>query len=476
MQMRIGDAQVMAQSGATLSVHNPATGGCIDTVPAGDARDVDLAVTAADNALRHWAKMDPSERGKILFKAAQEIRIQQEQFATLLTSEQGKPLHEARNEIQGFCRILEYYASIGGTSRGIYTNSEAYGHSVVIREPIGICGAIIPWNVPAIIMGWKTGPALITGNTLIIKPASFAPLTCIRLGDALCNAGLPPGVLNIVTGHGEEAGEAIVRHPAIKAISFTGEISTGKRVASIAGPMMKKMTLELGGSDPMIVCSDADLKKAALGALNGRFYNCGQTCTAVKRLIVMEDIADQFIDLLTGHIRSLVVGNGLTNGVRMGPVNNQLQQKQIMDIVTKTLDAGSATLMTGGRIPRISGGEKGTFYEPTLLTNVTQDAPVMTEEVFGPVLPVVTAPNITEAVRIANNTQFGLGASVWTENISTIDYAIKSIQAGIIWVNQHLKIPPEVPFGGIKASGMGKENGYGALMKYQTEKTILIKP
>lgn len=476
MQMRIGDAHGMAESGATLQVHNPATGDCVDTIPAGDARDVDLAVSAADNALRHWSHMDPVDRGKILYAAAQEVRRHTDACATTLTMEQGKPLHESKNEIQGFCRVLEYYASRSGSIGGTYRCSEAYGHSFVMKEPIGICGAVIPWNLPALIMGWKIGPALVTGNTIIIKPASSAPLTCLTLADLLYKAGLPPGVLNVVTGRGEEAGDAIIRHPDIRSVSFTGEVATGEKIASIAGPMMKQMTLELGGSDPMIVCNDADLKKAALGAVKGRFFNCGQTCTAVKRLIVMDEVADRFIQLLTQEIRSLVIGNGLTKGVRMGPLNNRPSQQQIIDIVTETLDAGSSTLVLGGQVPNITGGENGNFYEPTLLTHVGEDEPVMTQEVFGPVLPVITTSDLPEAVRIANNTRFGLGASVWTENIRAIDYAITSIQAGIIWVNQHLKIPPEVPFGGIKASGMGRENGYGALLKYQTEKTILIKP
>ncbi len=476
MLMQIGDTQVPAVSGATIPVYNPATGACIDTIPAGDTSDVDRAVSAAESGQKNWATTDPLSRSRVLYRAAQSIRDTLSSYATLLTREQGKPFQESRNEIQGFCRVLEYYASIGGMDRGTSSFSEAYGHAIVAREPIGICGAVIPWNMPALIMGWKAGPALITGNAIIIKPATSAPLTCLALGQAFYAAGLPPGVLSVVTGRGGEAGEAVIAHPAIDAVSFTGEVTTGARVAAIAGPMMKRMTLELGGSDPMIVCSDADLSDAARGAVRGRFYNCGQTCTAVKRLIVMEDIYDRFLDMVLHEVQALILGNGLDTGVTMGPLNNRPAWERVRDTVIDTLDSGSATLLAGGRIPANPDLNAGFFYEPTLLTNVDHDAIVMKEEVFGPVLPVIPASDLSYAIQIANDTRFGLGASIWTKNTDTIKEATNRLKTGIVWVNQHLKIPPQVPFGGVKASGIGRENGYDALRTYYNEKTILIRP
>ena len=292
MEMRIGGKEVSSPDDAWIEVKNPATGELIDRVPAGSAGDVAEAVDAAATAFTGWKKKGMRERGMILFHAAEKVREQHKDLARLLTLEQGKPLREAIDEVRGYANILEYYAGISAQPAGETVRLGAAGDALVVREPLGVCGAIIPWNMPVLIMGWKIGPALLAGNTLVLKPASTTPLTNLRLAAILDGAGLPPGVLNVVTGSGGEVGEALVKHPEVKKISFTGNCATGRRIRELASVQVKDLMLELGGSDPMIVMDDADIDKAVEGALRGRFYNAGQTCTAVKRLYVHEKIAD----------------------------------------------------------------------------------------------------------------------------------------------------------------------------------------
>ncbi|MDN7023311.1 aldehyde dehydrogenase [Methanoculleus sp. FWC-SCC1] len=476
MQMLIDGNRCDSCSGQTFAVRNPATGTVIDTVPLGGVEDIDRAVEAGTAAFEAWSTIPARERGRILFVAAQEVRRQNRSLGALLTAEQGKPLREAIDEINGFAYTLEYYHGIAASNHGEYANLPGYGHALVSRVPLGVCAAIIPWNMPALIMGWKVGPALAAGNTMILKPASTAPLTCLALAGILGEAGLPAGVLNIVTGPGETVGRAIARHPAIRKISFTGEIATGRRVMEDAAPAMKRVTLELGGSDPMIVCSDADIPAAVEGAARGRFYNCGQTCTAIKRLYVDEKIAQEFTDRLTERIRSMRIGSGMTEGVAMGPMNNRAVQQRIVDLVEAAREGNEGTIRTGGSVPHGEDFHAGYFYEPTLITDVPQDSVLLAEEVFGPVLPAVSVTDLDEALSLANKSRFGLGASVWTKNLDCVDQACSGLKAGIIWVNQHLRIPPEVPFGGMKESGLGRENGYEALEDYLEKKTVLIRP
>jgi len=346
---------------------------------------------------------------------------------------------------------------------------------IVRRRPLGICGAIIPWNMPAIIMGWKIGPALVAGNTVVLKPARTAPLTCTKLAEILGGAGLPPGVLNVVTGPGETVGREIARNPSIRKVSFTGEVETGKQVALDAAPALKRLTLELGGSDPMIVAGDADIGKAVEGAVRGRFYNCGQVCTAVKRLYVDESIADEFVRRLTARVEAIVVGNGMDRGVGMGPLNNRAGFDRVVGLVDAVRERAEGEIVAGGRAPFGEQYDRGLFFLPTLVAGVPHDSPLFAEEVFGPVLPVATVSGIDEALDLANNSRYGLGASVWTRSADVIARATEEVEAGIVWVNQHLKIPPEVPFGGTKESGFGRENGSRALEEYMEEQAVLVR-
>ncbi len=462
-------------SGKTFAVYNPATGDLVEEAPLGGEDDVRSAVEAAGEAFAGWSSRSPRERGKILFFAAGEVRRRSAELGALLTTEQGKPIREAVDEINGFANILEYYHALSAGERGEFMVLPSHGHSLIQRRPIGICGAIIPWNMPALIMGWKVGPALVAGNTMILKPARTAPLTCSRLAGILEGAGLPPGVLNIITGPGETVGREIARNPAIRKVSFTGEGGTGREVALDAAPALKRLTLELGGSDPMIVCDDADIPVAVEGAIRGRFYNCGQTCTAVKRLYLYESIADEFIGLLRERVGEIVVGNGMDRGVSMGPLNNRSGLDRLVRQVDAARERDEGEIIAGGKAPEGVGYGRGFFFMPTLITDVPHDSILFTEEVFGPVLPIATVAGLDEALGRANDSRYGLGASIWTRDADVIARATGELEAGIIWVNQHLRIPPEVPFGGTKESGTGRENGSRALDDYVEETTILMR-
>ena len=475
MKMLINGEWCDAASGKVFEVRNPATGDLIEEVPFGNEDDVRAAVEAAGEAFADWSTKDPRVRSKILLFAATEVRRRNTELGTLLTTEQGKPIREAVDEINGFANILEYYHALSAREQGEYLKIRGYGHAAVQRRPLGICGAIIPWNMPAIIMGWKIGAALTAGNTMVLKPARTAPLTCIRLAEILEEAGLPPGVLNIVTGPGEPVGREIARNPGIRKVSFTGEVGTGRQVAMDAAPTMKHLTLELGGSDPMIVADDADIGMAVEGVIRGRFYNCGQVCTAVKRLYLFDSIADEFIRHLKSRVEEIVVGNGLDRGVSMGPLNNRAGFMRVVTQVDTAREQDEGTIITGGRTPEGVAYKRRFFFLPTLVTDVPYDSILFSEEVFGPVLPIATVSGLDEAIDLANNSRYGLGASVWTRSADVIARATESLEAGIVWVNQHLRIPPEVPFGGMKSSGIGRENGSRALEEYTEEKTVLIR-
>ena len=473
MLMRIGGNDTGGSGGSWIDVKNPATGELIDRVPDGIPEDVAHAVEAADAASSGWKKMSMRERGMILFHAAGLVREQHKDIAQLLTMEQGKPLKEAIDEVRGFASILEFYAGISAHSTGEAIRLGS-ADCMVVHEPIGICGAIIPWNMPVIIMGWKIGPALLAGNTMLLKPASTTPLSSLKLAAILEKAGLPPGVLNIVTGSGESVGSAIVMHPLIHKVSFTGDCTTGEKIRQQASGQLKDLTLELGGSDPMIVMDDAEIDKAVEGALRGRFYNAGQTCTAVKRLYVHEKISKIFVKKLRVRVDALKAGNGLEPGIDLGPMNSAGQRERIAGIVNEITDKCKGKILTGGCSLTGPSYDAGYFYRPTLVSDVSPDARLLTDEIFGPVLPVMSVPDLDTAIKEANRSRYGLGASVWTTNLATTKRVFDEVHAGIIWVNRHLTVPPEIPFGGMNESGIGRENGSHALESYSRTKTLFL--
>ena len=480
-KMLIGGEQVDSESKATYEVRNPATGEVVGSVPAGTTPDVERAVESAEHALGEWADTTPEDRGRMLMNACERIKEASGEIAQLLTQEQGKTLFEANLEVHHLLHGLEFYAGLASKVRGAQVplpQKGAYG--MVLRQPIGVCAGIVPWNFPLTLMGTKLGPALAAGNTIIIKPASTTPLATLRCMEQIQKATyadgkktLPAGAVNVVTGSGSVVGEEILRHPRIRRIAFTGSTEVGRHVMEVAGREIKRVTLELGGSDPMIVMDDANVDLAVKMADVGRFFNCGQMCLGVKRLFLHESIADTFIDGLADILRKKTLGNGMNRETRMGPLHLDYQRAEIEEQVEEARSRGAKTIV-GGQRPSGDGLDKGFFYEPTLLTDVPIDARVSREEVFGPALPIYRFTDLDEAIEIANSSVYGLGASIWTRNLGHANKAIERLQAGNIWVNSLHYGYDELPFGGVKASGIGREHGPEALDYYFEQKGVVI--
>src|SRR5215212_9248747 len=458
-----------------MSIIDPSNGEEVDTVPASGAADVDRAVGSAYEAFPAWRDIPAAKRGEILGETAEAVLAAREELASLLTSEQGKPLREARLEIRRFVHTLEHYVGLARNIRGGYVpdlDEDAYG--LIIRRPLGVIGAIVPWNFPTTLLGNKLGPALITGNVVVAKPADTTPLTTLRIAEIMHQAGLPAGVFNVITGTGAGAGQALAGHPLVRKIAFTGSTPTGKKLMALAAGDLKRTTLELGGSDPMIVCDDANLGKAASAASVGRFFNCGQACLAIKRLYVFEDVADEFVEKLAGKVGKLRVGPGTAEGVMLGPLHSARQRDLLEEQVEDAVDSG-AEVLHGAKRPEGDGLDNGFFYEPTLLLEPARDSRVATEEVFGPALPVWRVSGMEEALELANGSIYGLGSSIWTADLNRASDAAERLEAGYTWINSPQLVYDELPFGGWKQSGYGKEHGIEALDYYTETKSVVVK-
>ncbi len=470
----IAGEQRGASDGGTTEIRNPATGEIVDRVAAATPEDVDRAIDAADSAFRKWAPVPPPKRAEILFRAAHLIKEREKELARLLTMEQGKPLREAVLEIRRFAHTLEHYAGLAKTIRGGYVpalDDRRYG--IIIKRPIGVCGAIVPWNFPVSLLGNKIGPALVTGNTVVVKPAGSTPLTAIQVIRILHDAGLPPGVANIVPGPAAVVGETLLRDPRVRKIGFTGATSTGKHVMEVAAQNVKRVTLELGGSDPMIVCEDADIDEAVSAASVGRFFNCGQACLAVKRLYLFDKIYDAFVSRLLAKVEKLRVGNGLDSGVLVGPLHTATQRDEVEAQVADAVKGG-ARVLTGGTRPSGDAFAKGHFYRPAVLADVDANSRMVQEEVFGPALPVMRVRDLEDAIEKANRSIYGLGSSIWTRDLDKATEAAERIEAGYTWINSPPIIFDELPFGGVKQSGLGKEHGQEALDYYMETKSVVV--
>ncbi|HKV42021.1 MAG TPA: aldehyde dehydrogenase family protein [Blastocatellia bacterium] len=473
-RMLIGGEWVGSRSGTMLAVMNPATGDQVDQAPRATVEDAREAIDAAATAFSDWGEWPQGKRAEILRRVVELVRLHEKELANLLTMEQGKPIREAILEIRRFAHTIEYYAGLGKNIRGGYIPQIDDGKfGIIIRRPLGVVGAIVPWNFPVSLMGNKIGPALVAGNTMVIKPAETTPLTALRVAGLFLEAGLPKGVMNVVTGRGSVVGEELVKNPKVRKIGFTGSTEVGRQVMAGAAETIKRVTLELGGSDPMIVCDDAGIDDAVKGAAVGRFFNCGQACLAIKRLYLFDSIADAFIDKLAARVRKLKVANGLTEGAVVGPLHTQTQRAEIESQVQDAISRG-AKLILGGE--RLSGPEydRGNFYAPTLLSNVPEDSRVATEEVFGPALPIFRVKTLDEAIEKANNSIFGLGSSIWTNDLKRAMKAAERINAGYTWINSPQTIYDELPFGGLKQSGIGKEHGTEALEYYTETKSVVV--
>ena len=466
-----------SESKQATEVRNPATGEVVDTVPKGTVNDIRRAIDVAAGALKKWSEMAPAKRGAILLAAGRLILEQEKELATLLTKEQGKPIRESIMEIRRFVHTLDHYGGMAKSLRTAAVVLDNGRHGFVLRKPIGVCGAIVPWNFPVSLMGNKLGPALLAGNTVVVKPAGTTPLTDIRCVDLIDKAiqagGGPKGVINVVTGPGSVVGEELLVNPTVRKIGFTGATDTGRRVMQSAAKDFKHVTLELGGSDPMIVCDDADLDRAVSAASVGRFFNCGQACLAVKRLYLFDKIADVFMEKLVDKVKKLRLGNGIKPDTLMGPLHTADQRKEVEEQIEDAVKRG-ARVLYGAQRPQGGDYDKGFYLQPTLLTDVDPAARILKEECFGPALPIVRVKDLDNAIEQANNSIFGLGSSVWTRDINRAMVAAERIESGYTWINSAQIIYDELPFGGVKQSGIGKEHGNEAIDHYTESKSVVI--
>ncbi|RWO13373.1 MAG: aldehyde dehydrogenase family protein [Mesorhizobium sp.] len=476
-QMFIDGAWVDACSGRTMETRNPATGAVIATVPRGDRQDIELAVAAARRAFDGpWSRYKPYERQVLLLRIADLFEKHWEEISRSDTTDMGMPIVRTlanRNRVIG---MLRYYAGMATSLHGETIENSLPGEIVSFtrKEPVGVVGAIIPWNAPTAASIWKIGPALATGCTVVLKPSEEAPLTPLLIADIMNEAGVPPGVVNIVTGTGAEAGAALAEHMGVDKIVFTGSTATGQSIVRASAGNLKRVSLELGGKSPVIVCADADLDKAVPVAAMSVFANSGQICIAGSRLFVGRSIHDEFVERLATYAKGLRIGDGIDPATEIGPLVSEKQLQR----VASYLEAGTAegaTLVTGGQRLMEGALAAGNFVAPTVFAGVSDDMRIAREEIFGPVISALPFDTLDEAVERANNTPYGLAAGVFTRNVATAHQLSRKIRAGSVWVNTYHAIDPAVPFGGYKMSGYGREGGAEHLDEYLNTKGVFIK-
>jgi acyl-CoA reductase-like NAD-dependent aldehyde dehydrogenase len=476
-KMLIGGKWVESASGKTFPSVNPADGSELARVAEGDKEDVDRAAKAARKAFDDgpWPRMAPHQRERILLKVADLIEQHGTELAQLETLDNGKSLFESKNvDIPQAATTFRYYAGWVNKITGETNPTDPGFFHFTLREPVGVCGQIIPWNFPLLMAAWKLGPALACGNTVVLKPAEQTPLTALRLGELLQEAGVPDGVVNIVPGYGETAGAAIVRHPLIDKVAFTGSTEVGKLIHRESGDTLKRVSLELGGKSPNIVFADADVEEAVKGALVGVFFNQGEVCCAGTRLFVEEKLHDDFASALAKAAGGMKQGPGLDPGVQVGPLVSQEQ----LERVTGYLEIGKkegAKALIGGERNTAPGLEKGYFVKPTVFTGVRNDMRIAQEEIFGPVVSVLPFKDENDAVFQGNRTFYGLAAGVWTRDVSKAHRVARAIRAGTVWVNCYNVFDVVAPFGGYKQSGYGRELSHYALDLYTQVKSVWMK-
>ena len=463
-----------ASGGKTMEVINPATEEVIATVASADKHDVDAAVAAARAAFNGpWGQMSARERGRMVRKLADRLLERADEVARLETLHNGKPIFESRQiEIPAAAECFEYYAGWSDKIMGETIPVKGNYLTYTLREPLGVVAAIVPWNFPLLLAAWKVAPALASGNVVILKPASQTPLTAIALGEIAVEVGLPPGVLNVITGPGSSVGQAIVEHPGIDKIAFTGDTRTGKGIMRAAADTLKKITLELGGKSPNIVLADADLDAALRGATTGIFYGKGEVCAAGSRLLVDRSIKDAFMEKLAARAKKMVAGDPLDPKTRYGALASKKQLETVQRYVDIAKKEG-ASLVAGGERADIGTG-KGYFFQPTVFDHVDPGMTIAREEIFGPVLAAIEFTDLDEAIARANDSQYGLAAAVWTRDIKKAHYVARRLQAGTVWINTYNVYDTAAPFGGYKASGFGREMSAHALEHYTQVKSVWV--
>lgn len=462
----IGGRRVPPTSGLSLPVEDPGLGRQVGEIARGDATDIAAAVDAASEGFKKWSAMRPSKRAEILESVAQLIRQRIDLIGAIESIDTGKPFAQATGEAWWAADAFRYYAGWTTKIEGT-TNSPLKGViAAVIREPAGVCGAITAWNFPLVLTGFKIAPALGFGNSLVVKPAEEASLSTLYVAELLMEAGAPAGLLNVVTGLGEAAGAALVDHPGIQRLTFTGSTAVGRSIAARAAGRLVDVSLELGGKSPHVVFAGANLEQAARGVFRGMYQNAGQMCAAGTRIIVHRSIRDELAERLGGHAEASVVGHGLETGSTIGPLITRQQLGRTESYVAAAVAAG-ATLTFGGR--RRGPTDTGFFYLPTLLEDTGTESPVWREEIFGPVAAMIPFDSPDEAVALANDTDYGLGAGIWGGDMEVLIAAAQQIRAGSVWLNGYGMVHPAVPFGGFGDSGMGRELG-GQLVDFYTER------
>jgi aldehyde dehydrogenase (NAD+) len=455
---------------------NPATGEVLTQIAEASRDDVDRAVHAArrafDDRSRPWRKMSTSERGKLIWRLADLVEKNIEELAELETLDNGKPIFESRYvDMPMVIDVLRYYAGWATKIHGETVNTFETAFTYTLREPVGVVGLIIPWNFPLLLASWKLGPALACGCTIVLKPAEQTPLTTLRFGELAVEAGLPGGVLNIVTG-GPETGKAIVSHAGIDKIAFTGSTAVGKEIMRSAADTLKRVTLELGGKSPNIVFADSDIDNAVKGAINGIFYGKGEVCNAGSRLFVENKVRDEFLEKLVGRAKKMQPADPLDPKTRLGAIVSQEQMQTVLSYVEAGKKEG-AKLIAGGNRVSVDGG-KGFFLEPTIFDDVTNDMKIAQEEIFGPVLATLSFDDVDQVIDLANRNQYGLAAAVWTRDIKKAHCVSRQLKAGTVWINTYGLMDAALPFGGYKSSGFGRELGKHAIEHYTEVKTVWL--
>ena len=475
-QLFIDGQFVDAESGKTFTSPNPATGETFAEVAEADKADIDKAVAAARKAFEgKWSKMSARDRGRLMYKLSQLIERDTPQLAELETSDNGKPIKESTYiDLPSVVENFEYFAGWATKIEGETIPVPGQMFNYTLREPIGVCGQIIPWNFPLLMAAWKLAPALAAGNTVVLKPAEQTPVTAMELGRLIQEAGFPEGVVNIVPGYGETAGAALASHKGIDKIAFTGSTDIGKVIARTAADNLTKVSLELGGKAPNIVFADADLDQAVNGAMMGIFFNQGQVCCAGSRLFVEAKVKDEFLDRFKEKAEKVKVGDPMDKATLMGPQVSQEQLDKIKSYVGIAREEG-ATVFAGGQTPQLDPQfEKGYFFQPTIFSEVKNSMRVAQEEIFGPVSSVITFDNDEDLIRQANDTIYGLSAGIWTRDITRAHRFAKAVKAGVVWINTFNMFNAASPFGGYKQSGYGREMGRHALELYTQVKSVWV--
>jgi len=472
-KMFVDGVRTDASSGATFDVVDPSTGRAFTAVPRGGAKDVDAAVAAARRAFedRRWTGLRPGKRAEILFKVGELIKRRTPELAQIESLDSGKPVALASGEMWFAGECFRYYSGWPTKVFGETNPSDDSMFVYTLREPVGVCGGITPWNYPLLMAAWKVAPALAFGNTVVLKPAEQTPLTALLLAEICLEAGVPEGVVNVVTGFGEEAGAALAAHTDVDKIAFTGSTDVGKKILQASTGNLKRVTLELGGKSPNIVFGDANLRRAAKGSMMGVFTNSGQMCTAGTRILVEKAVHDEFVSSLVEAAQTMKVGPGLAEDTGMGPVVSAEQ----LERVTGYIDLGrseGAEVAYGGE--RVEGMGDGYFVQPTIFTGVRNSMRIAQEEIFGPVAAVIEVDDVDHAIEVANDTMYGLAAAVWTTDLSTAHRVARGIRAGTVWVNTAGLYDPGTSFGGYKQSGFGRELGLHSLDTYTQTKSVWV--